>query len=625
MVKHKKNIGLILAIIWLTVIGAIAFLWNLGAINLIDETEPLFAEASRQMIVRGDWITPYFNEQTRFDKPPLIYWLQAIAYLLIGVNEWAVRLPSALSAIGLIILLFYTLNKFANSENKARFFQKILPFFGSGMLAFNLETIAWGRSGVSDMLLTGCMGGALLAFFLGYAETKPATIHHENKPEKSEVNLWYLAFYILIALGILAKGPVGIVLPGLIISLFLLYLGQFKSVLAEMQAIRGLLIILFITLPWYILVTWANGQEYIDSFFGYHNFERFTNVVNRHSAPWYFYFIVVLLGFAPWSLYLPLAIARLKWWQRNYWQRQPRIQQLGLFALCWFVAIFGFFTVAATKLPSYVLPLMPAAAILVALLFTTNYPDNKVSESSEKLAFPKSILINGWINLVFWLLLALACFWVYSFLNTDPAMPNFPQALQASGVPTVGAIILGAIALIIGLFLLFSNQIIAATLQQLKKQKTSVSAGQGLLPGYGLWAINFIGFLAFFIFALMPTLLIFNAERQQPVREIAAIVKEIRQPEEEIVMIAFEKPSLVFYSHQPVTFFRRSTDALNYLKAKGKKAVTPISVLIVGWPNKLNGAGLRSPHYKAFYEITPYQLVRVNLEIFRPLTISKEK
>jgi 4-amino-4-deoxy-L-arabinose transferase-like glycosyltransferase len=630
MVKHKKNIGLILAIIWLTVIGAIAFLWNLGTINLIDETEPLFAEASRQMIVRGDWITPYFNEQTRFDKPPLIYWLQAIAYLLIGVNEWAVRLPSALSAIGLIVLLFYTLNKFANPENKASFTLKLLPFFGSGMLAFNLETIAWGRSGVSDMLLTGCMGGALLAFFLGYAETKPATIHHEHKPEKFEVNLWYLAFYILIALGILAKGPVGIVLPALIISLFLLYLGQFKSVLAEMQAIRGLLIILFITLPWYILVTWANGQEYINSFFGYHNFERFTSVVNRHSAPWYFYFVVVLLGFAPWSLYLPLAIARLKWWQRNYWQRQPRSQQLGLFALCWFVAIFGFFTIAATKLPSYVLPLMPAAAILVALLFTTNYPESRVSESSEKLAFPKSILINGWINVVFWLLLAVACFSVYRLLNPDPAMPNFAQALQASGVPIVGSIILGAIAVISGLFLVFPNQIIAANFRGLnkpksQKQKLSVSAEKELLPGYGLWAINFIGFLAFFIFALMPTLIVFNAERQQPVREMAAILKEIKQPEEEILMIAFEKPSLVFYSQQPVTFFRRSTDALDYLKNKAAEASSPTSVLILGLSNKLEGAGVRSPHYKAFYEITPYQLVRVNLEIFRPLTISEEK
>ncbi len=625
MVKHKKNIGLILAIIWLTVIGAIAFLWNLGSINLIDETEPLFAEASRQMIVRGDWITPYFNEQTRFDKPPLIYWLQAIAYLLIGVNEWAVRLPSALSAIGLIALLFYTLNKFANGEKQASFNQKILPFFGSGMLAFNLETIAWGRSGVSDMLLTGCMGVALLAFFLGYAETKPATIHDENKPEKSEVNLWYLAFYIFIALGILAKGPVGIVLPGLTISLFLLYVGQFKSVLAEMQAIRGLLIILFITLPWYILVTWANGQEYLNSFFGYHNFERFTSVVNRHSAPWYFYFIVVLLGFAPWSLYLPLAIARLKWWQRTYWQRQPRIQQLGLFALFWFIGIFGFFTVAATKLPSYVLPLMPAAAILVALLFTTNYPENRVSESSEELAIPKSILINGWINVVFWLLLAFACFWVYSFLNNDPAMPNFAQALQGSGVPIQGSIILGAIAFIFGLFLLFSNQIIAAILRPVKNLKISVLPGNRLFPGYGLWAINFIGFLAFFIFALMPTLIVFDAERQQPVREMAAILKEIKQPEEEILMIAFEKPSLVFYSHHPVTFFRRSTDALNYLKKQAAEASSPNSVLILGLANKLEGAGVRSRDYQAFYEVKPYQLVRVNLEIFRPMTISEEK
>jgi 4-amino-4-deoxy-L-arabinose transferase-like glycosyltransferase len=253
------------------------------------------------------------------------------------------------------------------------------------MMALNIETIAWARIGVSDMLLTGCMGAALLAFFLGYIQQDPLTNDSSNpnsnsNAKKATTNLWYLAFYIFIALAILAKGPVGIVLPGLIILLFLLYvgqgLGQFWSVIQEMKPIRGLLIILAIALPWYLFVTWANGEAYLNSFFGYHNFERFTNVVNKHSAPWYFYFIVVLMGFAPWSLYLPVAIARLKWWQRNYWQRQPRIQHLGLFALAWFVGIFGFFTVAATKLPSYVLPLMPAAAILVALLFTSNYPQS---------------------------------------------------------------------------------------------------------------------------------------------------------------------------------------------------------------------------------------------------------
>jgi hypothetical protein len=111
MLKQKQIISLIFPTFWLLFLSTLAFLWNLGATNLVDETEPLFAEASRQMTITGDWITPYFNEQTRFDKPPLIYWTQAIAYLLIGVNEWAVRLPSALSAIGLMGLLFYTLCK----------------------------------------------------------------------------------------------------------------------------------------------------------------------------------------------------------------------------------------------------------------------------------------------------------------------------------------------------------------------------------------------------------------------------------------------------------------------------------------------------------------------------------
>ncbi|MFM8005711.1 MAG: ArnT family glycosyltransferase, partial [Dolichospermum sp.] len=82
--------------LWLLVIGWIAFGWNLGNVGLIDETEPLFAEASRQMLLTGDWITPFFNGETRFDKPALIYWCQAIAYSLMGVNEWAVRIPSAL-------------------------------------------------------------------------------------------------------------------------------------------------------------------------------------------------------------------------------------------------------------------------------------------------------------------------------------------------------------------------------------------------------------------------------------------------------------------------------------------------------------------------------------------------
>jgi 4-amino-4-deoxy-L-arabinose transferase-like glycosyltransferase len=163
-----------------------------------------FAEAARQMTLTGDWITPYFNGETRFDKPPLIYWLMAVAYRTLGVNEWAVRLPSALCAIGLTCLGFYTLSKEEGSSatdsvtdltdltdvrkkeevrwkpeeetenNNSKLKTPRLPLFfstpwiGAALIALNPQTIAWGRTGVSDMLLVACMCSALLAFFLGY-------------------------------------------------------------------------------------------------------------------------------------------------------------------------------------------------------------------------------------------------------------------------------------------------------------------------------------------------------------------------------------------------------------------------------------------------------------------------
>src|SRR4028118_1348782 len=97
---------------WVLLLCGVAFCWHLGSIGLVDETEPLFAEASRQMVETGDWVTPYYNGNTRFDKPPLVYWLMAIGYQTIGVNEWAVRLPSAVAATLLTIFGFLTLRKF---------------------------------------------------------------------------------------------------------------------------------------------------------------------------------------------------------------------------------------------------------------------------------------------------------------------------------------------------------------------------------------------------------------------------------------------------------------------------------------------------------------------------------
>ncbi|MBD2679720.1 MULTISPECIES: glycosyltransferase family 39 protein [Nostoc] len=633
--KMGKNstLGITASILWLMMIGWIAFVWNLGNIGLIDETEPLFAEASRQMFITGDWITPFFNGDTRFDKPALIYWCQAIAYAIIGVNEWAVRLPSAIAAFGLICLAFYTVQWYLAKQDEFEQVSRptrryLISFLAAALMALNGETIIWARTGVSDMLLTGCMASALLCFFLGYAkggteemgrlvlsgavgaasrrevwgdgETREITnaqspIANRQSPVP---NNWYLACYVLIAGGILTKGPVGIVLPGLIVIAFLLYVGKLREVFQEMRLLLGILIILGLSVPWYALVIWRNGWNYINAFFGYHNLERFTEVVNGHSAPWYFYFIIVLLGFAPYSVYLPVALFKLKFWQRSHWLSQERFQQLSLFAGFWFVGVFGFFSIAVTKLPSYVLPLMPAAAILVALLwsdlFVSTWKEDTGKEDTEKLLpasprhpFPSSFLLwSGWVNVGFLSVLATVMFNITNILGSDPAITNFHELIKQSGLPVIGGVIWLVCAVLVAGLLLSRrwNYIIS---------------------------VNALGFVAFLIFVLTPASFFIDRERQLPLRELSATIQEVRQPNEELVMLGFKKPSVVFYSQTHVNYFRFPQETLEHLQNQAAKGLKPPSLLLLAEQKKFLQMDLQPDDYKNLSTKGAYNLIRI--------------
>ncbi|MEA5497776.1 glycosyltransferase family 39 protein [Limnoraphis robusta Tam1] len=574
----------ILPILGLGLVGWIAFFWNLGNTGLVDETEPLFAEAARQMLVTGDWITPYFNEVPRFDKPPLIYWLMAIAYRLVGVNEWGVRLPSALAALFLLFCIYYILQFYLkNSKNKPKFYRSLfkfkiklypLPFMGAALIAFNPETIAWARIGVSDMLLNACMGSALLAFFRGYAEP--------NERKSDQLSPWYFAFYIFLALAVLTKGPIGFVLPVLIIGSFTLYLGNIQKVLQEICPILGSFILLIIVLPWYIFITAKHGLTYLNDFFGYHNFQRFTQVVNNHDAPWYFYFIIVLIGFAPWSVYLPVAIVQTQFWQRKNWQNRPRLEHLPLFSLFWFGCIFIFFSISVTKLPSYVLPLMPASALLVALFW------NNIYNKKQKLnvVFKPLLYFSLKLNLFFLIALSGAIFWSYHWLGDDPDLPDFREALHASGLLELSALIWMITAVII-LFLLWKRQ-----------------------PDQIL-TVNLIGFIAFLIFAATPANQLLDIHRQEPLRQLAETVTKERISQEYLLMIGFKKPSLVFYTQNPVKYFQYASDAVNYLRTPSVQKASPDTVLILADPQDLFETGLGSSQYQALHQAGVYQLIRV--------------
>ncbi|MBD2090304.1 glycosyltransferase family 39 protein [Microcoleus sp. FACHB-1515] len=566
---------------WVLLLCAIAFGYHLGSIGLVDETEPLFAEAARQMVKTGDWITPYYNGHTRFDKPPLVYWLMAIGYRAIGVNEWAVRLPSALAATALTVFGFVTLRKFgyvqpadgteAASDRHASTSRSLWlsAWIGAALMALNAETLVWARTGVSDMLLSGCMGTALMAFFWGYAT--------EDRSSKTR---WYFASYVLCALAVLTKGPVGVVLPILIVGAFLLYVGQLQSTLREMHLLPGALLFLAITLPWYFLVIRANGDAYINSFFGYHNIERFTSVVNDHAAPWYFYFIVVLVGFLPWSLYLPIAISRWRLGQRRQWQSQPRSTQFGLFALFWFAVIFGFFTIAVTKLPSYVLPLMPAAAILVGLLW---------SDQMQRPRLQRSVMITAIVNLVFLVVLAGVVLYSANWMGDDPAMPNLPETMRQSGVLIWGGLI-WVLAAAIGALLLVSRQ------------------------GRWLWSVNAIAFAAFILFTIVPAAFLMDVERQLPLRQIAATIRTY-PPTETVLMVGFEKPSLVFYTQRSITYLSHPDRTIDYLRRSRTEQPAPQSALVLGYPDKLEETRLRPRQYDLIQTAGAYQLWRVPLPL----------
>ena len=618
---------------WLLAIGTLTLLWRVGSIGFIDETEPLFVEASRQMVVTGDWITPSFDGEPRFDKPPLIYWLMVVAFQSVGINEFAARLPSVFSALAIVLFCFYTLQRYGqsgvgsresevrgqksgvgswelgvgsqNSELETRnskletrnsklssvvaqsATQNSLPhpsphrkaeasytphpspshlaaWIGATMFILNPNTFFWGRTGYSDMLLTACLGSSLLAFFLGYAQP--------DRPFSQK--RWYFAFYVLMALAVLTKGPIGILLPGLIIGCFLLYVGCGREVLQEMRPLRGGLVVLVISLPWYGLVTLANGEAFIDSFFGYHNVERFTQVVNHHAGPWYFHLLVILVGFLPWSAFLPAAIAHVQPLQRRYWQAQPRLQQLGLFAFVWFLVILGFFTIATTKYFSYTLPLMPAAAILVALLWT----DYATQAPRKQTGF----ILSGVLNVLLLLAVMVAIIYCPNWLDDDPWMPNLGLRIQAAGLPIIGGVIWGL--------------------------TTIAAIGLLLWRSRWLWLANLVGFLAFLILVVHPFVLIADAERQLPLRQLAQVAVQMQQPAEDLIMLGFKKPSLVFYTRQHVTYLNQPTKVVAYLQQQPSDRA---GALIIAGAKPLQQSGLQPKQYQLISNAGVYRLVRV--------------
>lgn len=390
-----------------TVVGLLAlclafFFWRLDAYTLFDRTETETAEVARQMFASGDWVTPIFNGIRYFDKPVLLYWLMAIGFQFFGVGEWGVRLPSALFATVLVLITYGFTRRLLGARP---------ALLATTILIANPFVFGLARTGVTDMGLGCFMAAALYGWYWSFSEKRP----------------WgYWLGFACLAGAVLIKGPIGLLLPGLTILIFAAWSGQWRR-LAELPWLGGTALFALLTLPWYVLVTQANGAGFLWTFFFHHNIDRFLSVIDNQPGPWYYYLLYTPAGFFPWVALLPVTLpqlARFEWVRRSYWQQRPPAEQLRLFLCLWFAIVLVFLSTASTKLPHYIMPALPALALLCAIVW-----ESQMRQAKGPLLRLGLAGIAG-----FWLLLAVA-FAVAPRLISDPTLPDLRASLEATGLP----------------------------------------------------------------------------------------------------------------------------------------------------------------------------------------------
>ena len=348
-----------LLLLALLALSGLLFFLALGDMGLTDRDEGRNAEAGREMFESGDRLTPTFNGELRIAKPVFIYWLMEQSYRLFGVNEFAARFPSALFGVGLIFIHYLFL---VHQRDQT------VALFGGLMLLLNLEILGLGRMALTDSVLIFFTTASLYGFWLG--------LHGEGG-----VRRWIWAFYIGMALATLTKGPVGFAVPIIAAALYLTWTRRWREYWQKGVPLAGLLLFILLAAPWYAAMFLVHGDAYATGAKA-NTIGRFLSPMEGHQGTIFFYLPVLLLGFFPWSALLPVPLyhAFKNWRSSGGISRYPSAplphsdlpqpstpgRELELFAALWVVGVFVFFTTSSTRLPHYIGPLFPAAALLTA-------------------------------------------------------------------------------------------------------------------------------------------------------------------------------------------------------------------------------------------------------------------
>jgi 4-amino-4-deoxy-L-arabinose transferase-like glycosyltransferase len=323
--------------------------WSLP---LVDRDEPRFAEASREMIERGDFVVPYFNNRYRFDKPPLTYWCQVASYRLLGENPFAARLPTAIAAALTAVVIFAW---------GARVQLGRAGFWAAIIFTLCLQTFIHGKAAVADMWLVLFM---TLAYWAGYELLRDrfGGTWRSVVVRPHGLRVWWWLFYLSLALAFLAKGPIGWMPLGTVVLFqFLQPVPRFSR---RFLFVRGISLLLALIALWGVPALLRTHGEFLQVGLGQHVVGRSFGTMQGHggksilaalvSLP--FYFLTIFASFAPWSIKLP-------WLTRRLWKKRD---PLDLYLIAGTAVIMVIFTIVKTKLPHYILPAFPLLSLLLA-------------------------------------------------------------------------------------------------------------------------------------------------------------------------------------------------------------------------------------------------------------------
>jgi 4-amino-4-deoxy-L-arabinose transferase-like glycosyltransferase len=331
--SYNIPVLLIIVVLW-----GIFFINGSFALKLMPPDEPKYASAAEVMLGTGDFLTPTFNCKPRFDKPPMIYWFIALSYSLVGISDWAARIPSILASLGVTLLIYI----FCKKE-----FDQKTGVMSAIVFSTFLHVWVMGRAVAPEMVLVLFMTASIYCLHFGLKERR---------------NVFIVLGYFFSGLAFMTKGPLGALIPFGVVFLYCTLKDGFVVTVRRLANPVGIILFLAVILPWYLSMMKIYGYKYFSEFFLFHNIYRFTGKARQHSFPFYYYIPVFLGSIYLWLPLLPSCAASVR----------DRFRDKGteLFLFIWFAFVFLFFTISVNKLHNYILIAYPPVAILLGLHLT---------------------------------------------------------------------------------------------------------------------------------------------------------------------------------------------------------------------------------------------------------------